>query len=304
VGKKTFARRFAQSLLCDTPKATLLGYCNACRSCALFAAGTHPDYHEVTGPLAIRRTATTRDDETTAVDIIATMALRPYLAGRRVSVLGDVAFKSEDAANALLKLLEEPSPDVLFVLTTDAPRALLDTVRSRMVEIAFDPLTREQVAGVLEREGVAAEEARAAAGAALGSVTRARALLEGGRSGLREGAIAWFCDAVQGRVPDQAFLRLEDRTINAGERRENLVEALEVVRTIARDWAALSVGGEGVPLLAADVRPALDALPQRSQREVVHALTAVGRALDLATGQVAVVRAALVLDDLRMALAP
>ena len=224
------------------------------------------------------------------MDIIAAMALRPYLARRRISVLGDVAFKSEDAANALLKLLEEPSPDVLFVLTSDAPRGLLDTVRSRMVEIAFDPLTRDQVAGLLEREGVAQPEARAAAGAALGSVTRARALLEGGRTGLREGAIAWFCDAVRGEVPDQAFLRLEDRTVNAAERREALIEALEVVRTVARDWAALSLGGDGVPLLAADVRPALAALPQRSQRDVVQVLTAVGRALDLATGQFAVVR--------------
>ncbi len=232
------------------------------------------------------------------------MALRPYLARWRVAVIGDVAFKSEDAANALLKLLEEPSPDVLFVLTTDAPRALLDTVRSRMVEIAFDPLTREQVAGVLEREGVAAEEARAAAGAALGSIARAHALLEGGRSGLREGAIAWFADAVHGRVPDQTFLRLDDRTVPAAERRELLIEALEVVRTVARDWAVLALAGPGAPLLAADARSTLAALPQRSEREVVQALAAVGRALELATGQVAVVRAALVLDDLRMELAP
>ena len=83
-----------------------------------------------------------------------------------------------------------------------------------------------------------------------------------------------------------------------------MIEALEIVRTVARDWAALCVGGDGVPLLAADARPALAALPQRSKREAVQALTAVGRALDLATGQVAVVRAALVLDELRMALAP
>ena len=55
VGKKTFARRFAQSLLCETPKATLLGYCNACRSCALFAAGTHPDYHEGMAAFAEKR---------------------------------------------------------------------------------------------------------------------------------------------------------------------------------------------------------------------------------------------------------
>ncbi len=304
IGKKTFARRFAQSLLCERPKSTLLGYCNACRGCTLFVAGTHPDYHDVVGPMAIRRTATTKDDETTAVDIIAAMSLRPYMAAWRITVIGDVGFKSEDAANALLKLLEEPSPGVLFVMTTDAPRSLLPTVRSRMVEIPFDPLTREQVAALLERDGIAPERALLAATGSFGSVTRARSLLDGEEGGLREAAIAWFCDAAQGRVPDQQFLRLEDRTASAAERRALMLDMLEIVRLVARDWAAVTLVGDAAPLLAADAGPRLAAVGQRSPAGVVRALTAVGAALENANGQLSVIRPALVLDDLRMALAP
>jgi hypothetical protein len=304
IGKKTFARRFAQSLLCERPKSTLLGYCNACRGCTLFVAGTHPDYHDVVGPMAIRRTPTTRDDETTALDIIAAMSLRPYMAAWRITVIGDIGFKSEDAANALLKVLEEPSPGVLFILTTDAPRSLLPTVRSRMVEIPFDPLTREQVASVLERDGVAPERAREAAAAALGSVTRARSLLVGEESGLRDAAIAWFGDAVRGRVPDQRFLRLDDKTASAAERRDLMFAMLEIVRLVARDWAAVTLAGEGVPLLAGDAGRRLAGVPARSPADVVRALTAVGAAIENANGQLSIVRPVLVLDDLRMALAP
>jgi hypothetical protein len=53
VGKKTFARRIAQSLLCETPKGTLLGYCGTCPGCTLFVAGTHPDFVSSEGRIKI-----------------------------------------------------------------------------------------------------------------------------------------------------------------------------------------------------------------------------------------------------------
>jgi DNA polymerase-3 subunit delta' len=301
VGKKTFARRLAQSLLCERPKATLLGYCGECPSCTSFRAGSHPDYYESTSPLKIGRDAEREDGEMSSRSLIRELSLRPYSGRWSIALLGDVEFASADAANALLKLLEEPPPNVLVVLTSDAPRTLLPTIRSRMIEITFGPLSAEEVAFVLEREGVQRGKARAAAASSLGSITRARAFLEGEENGLREASIAWFLDAMAGRIPDQSFLRLEDRDASAAERRELVAAMLEVVRTVARDWAALALAGSSAPLLAADVRERVGAISGRSPNSIIAILGAIADAQKLAETNVT---AGLVADYLRMQLAP
>ena len=304
IGKKTFARRLAQSLLCEHPKSTLLGYDDTCRSCILFRAGTHPDYHETIGLIKIgepQRDAP--EEEATSRGIVHEMSLRPYIARWRVAMLGDVAFTWDDApaAHALLKLLEEPMPNVLFILTTDSPRALLPTIRSRMIEIAFDLLANADVAEVLRRDGVPEKAAEIAAASSLGSIVRARSIAAGEESGFREASVAWFVDALQGREPEQLFLGLDDKSVSAAERRELVREMLDVVGTVARDWAALGIAGTSVPLLAADVRTRIAALPQRPPAAIVDVLGAIGRANELSRTNVS---ASLVLDYLRMHLAP
>jgi DNA polymerase-3 subunit delta' len=304
VGKKTFARRLAQSLLCDEPKPGLLGYDGTCKACTMFRAGSHPDYHESIG--AIKIGARDGDaEEHSARGMVRDLSMRPYVARWRVAVLGDVDFSgTQDAANALLKLLEEPPQGVLFLLTTDAPRGLLPTIRSRMIEIPFDPLPRDEVAAALEHEGVEPEQARVAAAGSFGSITRAHALLQGEESGMREGAIAWFLDAVAGRETDQSFLRMDDKGLTAAERTDLLRDMLEIVRALTRDWAALTVAGGGIPLLAADARDRIAALPKRSPAEIARALEAVSRAVQLSqSGVVNLYPRTLVLDGLRMELA-
>lgn len=84
-----------------------------------------------------------------------------------------------DAANALLKLLEEPPDETVFILVTHRPHLLLDTIRSRCLGLYFPPLTVEQVAGHLTQyRGVPAAEARIVAQASDGSLTRARQMAE------------------------------------------------------------------------------------------------------------------------------
>jgi DNA polymerase-3 subunit delta' len=304
VGKKTFARQLAQSLLCEHPKSALLGYDERCPGCTSFKAGSHPDYYESIGPIKIGRSdgESVRDgEEMHSRGLIRELSLRPYVARWRIALLGDVDFASADAANALLKFFEEPPPGVLVVLTSSTSRALLPTIRSRLIEIAFGALTQDEVAGVLEREGVAPPKARVAAAASLGSITRARSILEGAENGLREGAVGWFVDAMHGRLPEQTFLRLDDRGTSAAERRELVVEMLDVVRTVARDWAALTIAGPSAPLLASDVRERLAGVPRRPPRAVVAVLSAIAETQRLAATNVT---ASLVVDYLRMQLAP
>ncbi len=84
----------------------------------------------------------------------------------------------DEASNTLLKTLEEPTGECLFLLTTSRRDALLPTILSRCQQIRFDPLTEEEIAAALmERNGVAAEQAALVARLANGSYTRAVELL-------------------------------------------------------------------------------------------------------------------------------
>ncbi len=303
VGKKTFARRVARSLLCETPKTTLLGYCNHCPACRLFLAGTHPDFMVTEGTVKIGKDGggALHGEDPSARDIVRELSLHGYRSRYRVVLLGDVEFATHEAANALLKFFEEPPSGVVVFVTTNAAGSLLATIRSRLVELAFPPLSVAEVASVLRADGAAPESARLAAEIALGSIVRAREVLEGEESGMRDASFAWFADAMRGRAPDTGFLRLDDRSLNAGEKRALVGELVETVRVAARDWSAGVLGGANVPLLAPDQRKRLAELPPRSPLEVVALLTAVAEAQRLATTNVS---AGLVVDYLRMQLGP
>ena len=171
-------------------------------------------------------------------------------------------------------------------------------------KVAFGPLATADIARILTSEGVAAERALGAAAVALGSVTRARTVLEEGGDGdrgVRDASFAWFASAVSGRIPDAGFLRLDDRSLSGAEKRALVGELIEVVRVALRDWAALSLSESGVPLLAADQRERIARLPQRDTRAIVSLL---GTVADIERMARTNVSAGLVADHLRMQLAP
>jgi DNA polymerase-3 subunit delta' len=291
VGKKTFALRLAQSLLCVTPKTTLLGYCGTCSGCTRVAGNVHPDLYLAEGQVKIGE----RDgsgfhgaEEATARDLVRQLSMHSYAGGRRVFVLGDVDFTRE-AANALLKFFEEPPPGVILLLTTTAIARLLPTVRSRLLEVTFPLLTDREVATILEREGNAPDVAAHAAGLGGGSVTRARSMLEG-EGTMRDAVIAWFFATLEGGTPDAT----------GWATRPTLEEGLEVVKTLTRDWLAQRVGGPGVPLLARDQADRIGRLPQRDPAAIARALGALGDAERIARTNVS---PALVADLAKIALA-
>ena len=254
VGKKTFARRLAQSLLCEAPKEGVLGYDGTCGACRHVEAGTHPDYLESSGALKIGERESAlgfhEGDEMTARDLVRQLSLQSYAGGRRVFVLGDVDFATHHAANALLKFFEEPPPSVVLLLTTATPGRLLATIRSRLVELQFAPLTAAQVRDVLLAEGVTPQDAQLAATLGQGSITRARAVLSGDEESVRAAVIGWFFEVVGGETPEESWVT-----------RDTLDEGLETLKTLVRDWTALSVAGKDTPVLAADVSSRLRKLP-------------------------------------------
>lgn len=303
VGKKTFARRIAQSLLCETPKETLLGYCGRCTGCTLFVAGTHPDFVSAEGTIKIGTEpgSALHDAEVSARDLVRELSLRGYRSRYRVVLLGDVAFATHESANALLRFFEEPPQGVVVLLTTDAPGSLLATIRSRFVEIAFSPLPAADVEAALIAAGVEPARARLAAAVSLGSVTRARSVLDEDESGIRDASFAWFENAMLGRPADAGFLGLDDRSLSGAEKRALVGELVELVRVAARDWAAAALAGESVARLAGDQRARLARIPARDPESIAALLAAIGDAGRIASTNVS---AGLVVDYLRVQLAP
>jgi DNA polymerase III subunit delta' len=140
VGKTTVAMAFAQALLCDADA----GFpCGQCRSCQRVAAGRHPDVQTIAaGKNAI---------QIEQIRLLqADAALLPLEGRRRIFIIQEIERASLPAANALLKTLEEPPPQVVLLLTCSHPDQLLPTIVSRCQIIALRPLPLEEIRATLE----------------------------------------------------------------------------------------------------------------------------------------------------------
>ncbi len=247
VGKKTFARRLAQSLLCLAPKDGVLGYDGTCASCTLFRGESahHPDFLEHQGLLKIGdRDAPMgfyEGDELSARDLVRQLSMQSYSGGMRVLLLGDIDFASPPAAaNALLKFLEEPPRGVVMILTTATPGRLLPTIRSRAIEVRFPLLSQMQVREILSGLQHGREDAERAASLSGGSAARALATLEGEEESLRGQVVRWFFESVGGNSPKDSWAT-----------RETLDDGLETIKTLVRDWI-VATGYDGVALVSLD----------------------------------------------------
>jgi DNA polymerase III subunit delta' len=141
IGKRDFAMALAQSLLCDQP-LTDHSACGQCHGCNWFTQGNHPDFRllepeETAGSGGEDGSANSKGPRKTqiSVDQVRTLAdflgLSSHRSGPRIILLHPAEALNQASANALLKMLEEPPPNVLFLLVTHQPQHLLPTIRSR-----------------------------------------------------------------------------------------------------------------------------------------------------------------------------
>ena len=297
VGKKTFARRLAQSLLCDGPKDEVLGYDGTCTSCRLFSAGgatRHPDFLENIGNLKIGDSDSAmgfyEGEGLSARDIVRQLSLESYSGGMRALLLGDLEFATHHAANALLKFFEEPPSNVVMFVTTPAADGLLPTIRSRLVEVRFAPLSQAETGEVLTRAGYDQRDAALGAKLGEGSVTRAIAALgTGDESSLRAQVAEWFFTSVAGATPADGWAT-----------RETLDDGLETVKALARDWVTLGVAPQA-PLLSIDYGDRLRGLPPLDSATAVAMLGKIDDAQRIARTNVS---PSMVGELVRMAITP
>ncbi len=278
VGKKTFARRLAQSLLCEAPKREVLGYDGTCNSCRLFAsveAARHPDFLEHVGVLKIgdsdAATGFYEGEELTARDLVRQLSMQSYSGGMRVLMLGDIDFATHHAANALLKFFEEPPRGVVLLLTTSAPGRLLTTIRSRLIELRFPSLSQAQVRQILRAMDYDEEQAQLGASLGQGSVTRAIAALGDDEESLRTQVAKWFFAVVDGATPEETWAT-----------RDTLDEGLEILKSFVRDWTARSVAGGTAPFVAVDYQEELGELPRLEPADAIASLAKIDDAQRIA----------------------
>lgn len=176
-GKARLAREFAQLLLCQIRKPSQAA-CGACSDCEAIAKRLHPDVKSVDAAYqASLREEEPEKQKTLRVETIRhlrrDMELQSLLGRWKVAIIEDSHTLEIEAANALLKVLEEPPPKTLWILVTSQRSRLPRTVLSRCFSVRCSPLPEETVAGILAAQGVDASRAQRLAALCEGSASRA-----------------------------------------------------------------------------------------------------------------------------------
>jgi DNA polymerase-3 subunit delta' len=148
IGKSSLALRFAQTLLCTggpDPQVAPVNPCNACLACRKVMHGNHPDVHVISRPA---------DKQFILIEQVRALqgeSARRTLEGRRriFLILGAHEMNAQ-AANCLLKTLEEPEPEVILLLTAPDRGLLLPTILSRVQPIAMHLLSSARIQEALE----------------------------------------------------------------------------------------------------------------------------------------------------------
>ncbi len=323
VGKQRLGLWLAQLIVCQAPTGD--GPCNTCTACKLTLRLEHPDVHwffplprpkGVSGDKLVDALEDARAAELEArrsdpvhvatpgepvgiflaqVQTIRRIAnARPAMGDRKAFVIGGAEHmvpqeSSPEAANALLKVLEEPPPGTTLILTTSDPDALLDTIRSRLLPIRLRPLPEDTVVDFLERyRGIPTEQAQKAARLSEGSIGRALAFLPsddgpGPLEALRQEARAFLSAAV---APSPLRRLAAAHALAPSGARGTFIDTLDFLGLWLRDLAAVAAGAESV-IVNVDATDFLRDLARRfpgAATTVPDAIRAIDHARALAYG--------------------
>ena len=179
VGKRRFALKLAQSLLCERRPEEVLDPCGECPSCRQVLALSHPDVTIISRPPdknllpleLLIGSKESRMQEGLCHDI----SLKAWSGRRKTGIIEDADYLNKEGANCLLKTLEEPPPQSILILIGTSEQRQLPTIRSRCQIVRFSPLPEQDVAELLVEKGLcpSSEAAQSAARQGQGSVERA-----------------------------------------------------------------------------------------------------------------------------------
>lgn len=228
VGKAHAARAWTARALCADPQDA--DACGRCPSCVKLVTGSHPDLMWVVPDGASIKIAQARE-------VAAATRYRPNEGRWRVIVIEQCEKMGDAAANALLKTLEEPGGQTLFILITSFPNLLLSTIRSRCAVVPFGRLSIPLTEEVLREQGVTAEDAATLARLSRGAPGRALALRDAAEWTDRG---QWIADFVRIANGDTMAAMRFSAEASAHRDRAALDENLQAWIRILRDVVVLS----------------------------------------------------------------
>ncbi len=243
VGKKRAAHTLAAWLNCR--QATADDACGRCSSCRRMATASHPDWLVIApekGRLKIDQVRGLKKK----------LSFPPFEGGIRAVLLADIQHLGVEAANSLLKTLEEPPEHTILILTVDEGARVLDTIVSRCQVISFTSLPTEQLSDYLQRQHqLPPETAATVAAVSGGSIGKSRLLLEHDLLGLR----AELTEAIDRFAADdpaavQTFFALAAK---AAALQDQLPELLSLLRLWLRD-RLLALTGNPDRIVNQDIR--------------------------------------------------
>jgi len=165
IGKLDFALALAKSLLCQSP-ITASHACGACDSCNWFSQRNHPDYRLLTpeqdsvngedeAPVPVKSTKKSQISIAQIRELGSFLGLSSHRdKGRRIVLMQPAEALNGASANALLKMLEEPPADVIFMLVSNQPQRLLPTIISRCQKIDMPSPDKASALHWLQQKGV------------------------------------------------------------------------------------------------------------------------------------------------------
>ena len=266
LGKRAAAALFAKAILCQGENRP----CGVCESCRKFDASAHPDLTVLSGT-AEKNELSIREIRKLKADAV----VYPNDGTKKVYLISDCQRMQLPAANALLKLLEEPPEHLVLLLTADDRTHVLPTILSRCVPVGMFPVDEAECAQALrELGGADGERARELAASCGGNIGRGLELLASSAASVSPDE---FCVLLAGRREYELLVLLQKL---AGEKK-SYREFLEALMRRCRDAAVMKAGGRSLTAGSREAVAALTAgFTERQILERLRLLTQAERELD------------------------
>ncbi len=249
VGKKRTGLTLAAYLNCKEPQEQ--DACGHCSSCKKYFSGNHPDMIVVQPDGAAIKIGQVRE-------LKHLLTFPPLEASVRVVILEDINTMRREAANSLLKTLEEPSPGNVLILTADLAGDVLPTIVSRCQVIPFGPLDYAEMAKTLTQESNLKEpEALTLAAVAEGSLGRAKFLLQEELLALRQEIVEEIL--LSRHDLGEKIVTIYRLSRKAEALKENTSELFALLRLWYRDLVLVATGGPEASIANKDLTDLMEA---------------------------------------------
>jgi DNA polymerase-3 subunit delta' len=254
IGKRTFCKLIAKSLLCTQTDPKELSVCNRCETCVQVESQTHPDVLYLA-----------RDPEKSVLTIDQLLGsdgarmregfcyelrIRPYSNRRKIAIIDDADTLKEDTANSLLKTLEEPPPGAVIFLLGTSEKRQLSTIRSRSQIVRFSPLADAHVTELILRHQLVSDPsaARELAQRAHGSIQYAQELNDPTLQDFRNQIHAYLQQRPMDFIGFTKSIidHLSQSTPEGQPRRDRLKWCLDEVIDVLRNslWTQMHIGSQ------------------------------------------------------------